>query len=192
MTAVAALVYSAITSLDGFTADAGGGIGWAEPDPEVHAFINEEERRFGTHLYGRRMYEALAVWETMEPDGDHADVGRDFATIWRSADKVVYSSTLDAPWTARTRVERRFEPAAVRALKAATSGDLSIGGATLAGQALAAGLVDELQLFVCPVAVGGGTPALPEGVRVDLELRRTDRFASGVVHLHYRVAHPAG
>jgi dihydrofolate reductase len=181
---MARLIYSAIASLDGYIADAEGRFDWSAPDEEVHAFVNDRERPIGTYLYGRRMYDVMAVWETMSTDGEPPAM-RDYAEIWRAAEKVVYSRTLDAPRTPRTRIERDFDAAAVRALKEGAAADLSVGGAELAGQALRAGLVDEVSLFLSPVAVGGGTPALPQGVRVDLELLEERRFAGGVVHLRY-------
>jgi dihydrofolate reductase len=177
------LVYSTITSLDGYTADAEGKFDWAEPDKEAHAFINDLERGIGTYLYGRRMYETMVYWETVSLDGQ-PPVVRDFAGIWRSADKVVYSSTLRTASSARTKLERHFDPDAVRALK--EQGNVSVGGPTLAAQAMRAGLVDQYHLFVTPVVVGGGTPAFPEGVRDKLELADERRFASGMVYLRYR------
>jgi len=177
------LIYSAIASVDGYVADADGRFDWSAPDEEVHAFVNELERPIGTHLYGRRMYEVLSVWETMD---DEHPVMRDFAEIWRAAEKVVYSRTLERVSTARTRIEREFDPDAVRAMKA--RGDLSVGGPELAGQALRAGLVDECHLLLVPVVVGGGKRALPDGLRLGLELLGERRFAGGVVHLHYRVS----
>ena len=176
------LTYAAITSLDGYVADAQGSWDWSVPDEEVHAFVNERTRPARTHLYGRRMYEVLVAWETMD---DPAPLMREFAEIWRAADKVVYSTTLPEARSARTRIERRFDPEAVRAIKA--QGDCVIGGPDLAGQALAAGLVDEIELFLSPVVVGGGTPALPDGARLDLALVDERRFGNGVVHLAYRV-----
>ena len=175
------LVYSAIASLDGYVADADGRFEWSAPDEEVHAFVNDLERPVGTFLLGRRMYDVLAVWETMD---DPAPAMRDFAQIWRAADKVVYSRTLGEPSTARTRIEREFDPEAVRRME----GELSIGGPELAGHAIRAGLVHELRLFVSPVVVGGGTAALPDGVRWDLELVEERRFGNGVVFLRYRAA----
>ena len=177
------LVYSVIASLDGYTADAAGKFDWAEPDEEVLAYVNEVERTTGTYLYGRRMYETMLSWETVPLDGQ-SDAFRDFAGIWRAADKVVYSTTLTAAATPRTRVEPRFDPAAVRALK--QRGDVSVGGPTLAAAAIRAGLVDEYQVFVIPVAVGGGTPVFPLGARVALELVGERRFAGGFVYLRYR------
>jgi dihydrofolate reductase len=184
---VARLIYSAIASLDGYTADASGSFEWAAPDAEVHAFVNDLERDAGTYLYGRRMYETMAVWETMDVAAEPPPM-RDYAEIWRAADKVVYSRTLAEASTPRTRIEREFEPDAVRKMKAAAGRDLSIGGPGLAAHALRAGLVDELQLFLVPAIVGGGTRALPDGVRLDLELLDARRFASGVVYLRHGVA----
>jgi dihydrofolate reductase len=182
---MARLIYSAIASLDGYVADEDGRFDWAAPDDEVHAFVNDQERPIGTYLYGRRMYEVMQAWETM--DTPAPSVERDFAQIWRAADKVVYSTTLEAVPTARTRLERRFDPDAVRELKATAERDLSIGGPHLAAAALRAGLVDECQLYLSPVVVGGGTRARPDGVRAPLELLGEHRFGSGVVHLRYRV-----
>jgi dihydrofolate reductase len=183
----APLVYSAIASLDGYVADEDGEFGWARPDEEVHAAVNDLERQTGTYLYGRRMYDVMVAWETMETAGEPSVMG-DYAQIWRAAEKVVYSRTLEEASSARTRIEREFDPAAVRRVKEAASLPISIGGPELAGQALAAGLVDELHLFVTPVVVGGGTRWLPAGVRLTLELAGERRFAGGFVHLHYRVA----
>jgi dihydrofolate reductase len=180
------LIYSAIASLDGYVADADGRFEWAAPDEEVHRFVNDLERPVGTHLYGRRMYEVMLAWEQPGAWVEESDVTRDFAAIWKAADKVVYSRTLESPSSARTRIERAFEPEAVRALTQAAERDVSIGGPELAGQALAAGLVDECHLLLGPVVVGGGTPALPDGVRMDLELLDERRFAGGVVYLRYR------
>ncbi len=177
------LVYSVIASLDGYTADAEGKFDWAEPDEEVHAFVNERERGIGTYLYGRRMYETMASWETV-PLAGQSQPTRDFAEMWRAADKVVYSTTLTAASSARTRIEPRFDPAAVRALK--QRGDVSVGGPGLAASAIKAGLVDEYHLFVTPVVVGGGTAVFPDGVRVGLDLVDEHRFASGVVYLRFR------
>jgi dihydrofolate reductase len=177
------LIYSTITSLDGYTADADGKFDWAAPDEEVFAFINDLERGVGTYLYGRRMYEVMLYWETVSLE-DGSPAGRDFAGIWRSADKIVYSTTLRAASSARTRIEPRFDPEAVRALK--QHGDISIGGPGLAAAAIRAGLVDEYQLFVTPVVVGGGTSVFPNGARAGLDLIDQRRFASGVVYLRYR------
>ena len=180
---MAKLIYSAIASLDGYTADADGNFDWAAPGEEVHAFVNDLERPVGTYLYGRRMYEMMVPWETM---ADERPVMRDFAEIWRAADKIVYSRTLDSASSARTRIEREFDPEAVRAVKASAERDLAVGGAELAGHALRAGVVDEVQLFLNPVVVGGGKRALPDGVRLGLELLDERRFGSGVVYLRYR------
>ena len=168
-------------------ADAEGGFAWAAPDDEVHAFVNDLVRPVGTHLLGRRMYETLSAWETMPTGPDQPAVIRDFAEIWRASDKVVYSRTLEAASTARTRVEREFDPAAARREVDGSGRDAAVGGPELAGQALAAGIVDELHLVLVPVLVGGGTRALPAGVRLDLELVDERRFRGGVVHLHHRV-----
>lgn len=183
------LVYSAIASLDGYINDASGAFDWSAPDEEVHQFVNDMERPVGTHLYGRRLYDVMTYWATADEQPDQSPIERDYTQIWQAADKVVYSRTLDRPTTPRTRVERDFDPEAVRRLVAAADHDVSVGGATLAGVALAAGLVDELNLFLSPVLVGGGTRALPDGVRLDLELVAERRFGNGVVHLHHRVRH---
>jgi dihydrofolate reductase len=183
---VARLIYSMLCSLDGFSEDSEGGFEWAMPSAEVHAFVNEIERPIGTHLYGRRMYETMAVWETLDLAGEPAVV-RDFAESWRAAEKVVYSRTLAEVASARTRIEPEFDPVAVRALKEAADRDLGIGGPELAAAAFAAGLVDELHLFLFPVTVGDGKRALPAGLSLDLELLGERRFGDGVAHLHYRV-----
>jgi dihydrofolate reductase len=180
------LIYSAITSLDGYINDENGNFDWAAPDEEVHRFVNDLGRPVGTYLLGRRMYDTLAVWETMPTGGDQSPVIVDFAGIWRAADKVVYSRTLDTVATARTRIERDFDPEAVRRLKASADADLSVGGPGLAANAFRAGLVDECQLFLSPIVVGGGTPSLPDKVRLELELLDERRFGNGVVYLHYR------
>jgi dihydrofolate reductase len=184
---MAKLIYSAIASLDGYVADADGNFEFLAPDEEVHAFVNELERPVGTHLYGRRMYDILVAWETWPVD-DEEPVTRDWAELWRAADKVVYSRTLQEPASARTRIEREFDPEAVRRMKEAADRDISIGGPNLAGQALAAGLVDEVVLLLYPIVIGGGNRALPEGVRVELELRDERRFGNGVVCLSYAAA----
>jgi dihydrofolate reductase len=180
------LIYSAITSLDGYVADEGGSFDWAEPDEEVHTFINDLVRPIGIHLYGRRMYEVLVYWETAHTLADQPPFVLDFAAIWQTADKIVYSRTLETVSSARTRIERAFDPEAVRRLKAAAGRDVSVGGPELAAQAIKAGLVDEYHLFVTPVVVGGGKQWLPDDVRVELELLDERRFGNGVVHLHYR------
>ena len=184
---MAKLVYSALGSLDGYIADEHGNFDWAVPDDEVHAFINDLDREAGTYLYGRRMYEVMVGWETPEALPDQAPLMLDFARIWQAADKIVYSKTLARVLTARTRIERDFDPEAIQRLKASTERDFLIGGSDLAGQAIKAGLVDELQLFVAPVVVGGGNPTLPDDVRLGLELLEERRFANGMVFLHYRV-----
>jgi dihydrofolate reductase len=184
---VAKLIYSAIASLDGYVEDTDGGFAWAAPDEEVHAFVNDLERPIGTYLYGRRMYETMVYWETAGTGDDEHPVARDFAEIWRGAEKVVYSRTLQTPSSARTRIERDFDPAAIRRLKESSARDISVGGAQLAGEAMAAGLVDECHLFLGPIVIGGGKRALPDDVRVRLELLDEHRFRSGVVHLHYGV-----
>jgi dihydrofolate reductase len=181
------LIYSTIASLDGYVEDAEGAFGWAAPDDEVHAFVNDLERPIGTYLYGRRMYETLVFWETAGSGPDSPAVSRDFAAIWRAAEKIVYSRTLQAVSSVRTRIERDFDPGAIRRLKETSDADMTVGGAELAGQAIAAGLVDELHLFVCPVVVGGGKRALPDDVRARLELLDEHRFRRGDVHLRYRI-----
>jgi dihydrofolate reductase len=183
---MARLIYSAITSLDGYVADEDGNFDWAAPDEEVHRFVNELERPVGAYLYGRRMYEVMAFWETADTVADKPTAMQDFAAIWQAADKIVYSKTLETASSARTLIERDFDPEAVRQMKASAESDISMGGPGLAAQAMRAGLVDELHLFLNPVVVGGGTPALPDDVRLQLELLGQRRFVSGVVHLHYR------
>jgi dihydrofolate reductase len=189
---MATLIYSAIASLDGYIEDATGDFEWAAPDEELHAFVNELERPIGTYLYGRRMYETMRFWQTAGADaGDPATI-REFAEIWRAAEKVVYSRSLGEVTTPRTRLERALEPEAIRQLKAASVADLSIGGAELAATAFAGGLVDECHLFLGPIVVGSGKRALPAGIHIALELLAERRFASGVVHLHYRIRQQAG
>jgi dihydrofolate reductase len=184
---VGRLIYTAIASLDGYVADEGGKFDWSAPDEEVHAFVNDLQRTVGTQLLGRGMYDVLAVWDTIDTGPDQVPVMRDFAELWRATDKVVYSRTLESVSAARTRLERDFDPEAVRALKGDADRDLTVGGPGLAAEALRAGLVDEVHLFLSPVVVGGGTRALPDGVRLDLELLDERRFGNGVVHLAYRV-----
>ena len=183
---MAKLIYMAIASLDGYVADEAGGFAWSAPDEEVHAFVNDLSWPLGTYLFGRRMYEVLAAWETMETAGEPPVIA-DFAAIWHDVDKVVFSRTLDTVTTARTRIEREFDPDAVRQWKATADRDLSIGGPELAAVALRAGLVDEVHLFLNPVMVGGGTAALPDKWRASLDLLDEHRFGNGVVHLHYHV-----
>jgi len=184
---MAKLIYSAIASLDGYVADKDGNFDWAEPDEEVHRFVNDLERPVGTYLYGRRMYETMVYWETANAQAGQRPVSRDYTEIWQSADKVVYSRTLEATSSVRTRIERDFDPEAVRQLKAAAGADLSVGGPGLAAEALKAGLVDECHLFLSPVVVGGGNRAFGDDVRLRLELADERRFGNGVVHLHYRI-----
>jgi dihydrofolate reductase len=181
------LIYAASVSLDGYVEDADGDFGFTEPDEEVHRFFNDLERPLGTHLYGRRMYETLAPWETDPGLAASSDYARDFAEAWQTAENIVYSRTLDAPLTKRTRIEREFDPESVRQLKWAAAADLSVGGSTLAAEAFRAQLVDEIHLVLVPVAVGSGKPALPRDQRLYLELLDEHRFGGGAVHLHYRV-----
>jgi dihydrofolate reductase len=183
---IANLVYSANCSLDGYTADEQGNFDFTTPGEEVHAFWNDLERGIGTSLYGRRMYETMAVWDTAEMTEGKSAIVREYAEVWRDADKVVFSRTLDQVTTERTWLEREFDPDAIRRLKEDAERDISIGGPTLAAEAIRAGLVDEYQLVVAPVIVGGGTSVFPAGVRVDLELVDERRFTNGSVHLHYR------
>ena len=184
---MAKLIYSAITSLDGYVADEDGNFDWAAPDEEVHAFANDLERPIGTYLYGRRMYEVMVFWENAHTLADEPAVMQDFAELWQDADKIVYSTTLEAVSSARTRIERDFDPDAIRELKARAERDITVGGPGLAAHALRAGFVDELHLLVTPVVIGGGTHWLPDDIRVKLELLDERRFGNGVVHLHYRV-----
>jgi dihydrofolate reductase len=181
------LIYQAIASLDGYVEDEEGNFDWAAPDGEVHAFVNDLERPIGTYLYGRRMYETMAFWETAGAGPDQSAVSRDFAQIWRAAEKIVYSRNLETVSSARTRIERDFDPDAVRRLKETSRADITIGGPELAGQALALGLVDECHLFLGPILVGGGKRALPDQFRAQLELLDERRFRNGVVHLRYGV-----
>jgi dihydrofolate reductase len=183
---VGRLLYAAISSLDGYVADREGQFDWSAPDEQVHAAVNDLMRPVSTHLYGRRMYDVLVAWETMEVDEEPPAI-QDYASLWRAADKVVYSRTLTAPRSARTRIERDFRPAEVADLKGSVESDLVIGGPELAAQALRDGLVDDVHLFMSPVVVGDGTRALPDDVRLDLELQSERAFDNGVVHLHYGV-----
>ena len=184
---MAKLSYFAIASLDGYVADEDGNFDWAKPGEEVHAFINELERSVGTYLYGRRMYETMAVWETDAALAARSELLRDFAQIWQAADKIVYSKTLAKAPTARTRIERDFDPEAVRQMKTSAGSDLTVGGPDLAADAFKAGLVDECHLFLAPIVVGGGKKSLPDDVRLELELLDEHRFGGGMVHLHYRI-----
>jgi dihydrofolate reductase len=185
---MARLIYTSITSLDGYVADANGAFDWAAPDEEVHAYINDLERPAGTYLYGRRMYEVMRYWETAHTLPDRTPAFADYTRIWQAADKVVFSTSLDATTTARTRLERTFDADAIRRMKATAERDVSIGGPHLAEQAIKSGLVDDYHLFVSPVIIGGGTRALPDGARLALELVDERRFGNGVVHTHYRGA----
>lgn len=184
---MARLIYSALCSVDGYFEDTNARFDWAAPDEEVHAFVNDLERPIGTYLYGRRMYETMVFWEAA-PTEREPKVFCDYAAIWRAAEKIVYSRTLQTPSSARTRIEREFDPEAVWRLKLSSRSDLSVGGGDLAGQAIAAGLVDECHLFLCPIVIGGGKRALPDGVRAQLELLDERRFENGFVHLHYRLS----
>jgi dihydrofolate reductase len=183
---MAKLIYSVMTSLDGYINDEEGKFDWGEPDEEVHSFVNDLERPIGTYLYGRRLYEVMRYWQDPGDLESAEEHHRGYARIWQAADKVVYSSSLDSVSTPRTRLEREFDPAAVGELIDAAEADLGVGGSTLAAAALRAGLVDELHQFLYPVIVGGGTPWLPDGLRLDLELLDERRFSTGVVYLHYR------
>jgi dihydrofolate reductase len=182
---MAKLIYSAITSLDGYVADVEGKFDWAEPDEEVHTFFNDLERPVGTYLYGRRLYEVMVAWETLTLD-DQPPFMQDFAEIWRAADKIVYSKTLEATSSARTRIEGNFDPDVVRQMKSSAGRDIIVGGPTLAAHAFKAGLVDECHLFLAPIVVGGGTQSLPSNVRLKLELIDERRFGNGTVYLRYR------
>ena len=184
---MAKLIYTAMTSLDGYITDKDGRFDWAMPDDEVHAFANDLEQGVGTHLYGRRLYETMKVWEQFYARTDLAKVVRDYADAWHQIDKVVFSRTLDSPSTERTRIERNFEPEAIRRMKAEAARNITVGGAELAGQALNAGLVDEIHLLISPVLVGGGSRALPDGISTPLELLGQRVFGNGVAHLHYAV-----
>jgi dihydrofolate reductase len=182
---MAKLIYSAICSLDGYVADERGNFDWAVPDEEVHAFVNDLEREIGTYLYGRRLYDVMVLWETVDTTDQPPHIA-DYANIWRAADKVVYSTTLQTVPSSKTRMERAFDLAAVREMKSQAARDISVGGPELASQAIRAGLCDEIRLFLHPIVVGGGTPSLPGDVRVSLELLDERRFPSGVVYLDYR------
>ncbi len=185
---MAKLIYAPIASLDGYVEDEQGRFDWAMPDPDVHAFVNDLQRPIGTYLYGRRMYETMVFWETARSEADQPTWFRDYVRIWQAAEKIVYSRALQTVSSARTRIEREFEPDAIRQLKEKATADIAVGGAQLAGQAIAAGLVDDCHLFLNPILVGGGKRALPDNVSARLELVDERRFTSGVVHLHYRVS----
>ena len=183
---MAKLIYSAISSLDGYIADEDGNFDWAYPGDEVHAFVNDLQRPIGTYLYGRRMYETMVYWETAHTLADQNPVEQDYTEIWQGADKIVYSRTLETVSSARTRIERDFDPEAVRQMKASESRDITVAGPGLASHAIKSGLVDECHLFLAPIVVGGGTRALPDDVRLKLELLDERRFANGMVYLRYR------
>ena len=184
---MAKLIYTAITSLDGYIEDAEGSFDWSAPDEEVHRFVNDLERPIGTYLYGRRMYEVMVYWETAHTLAEQPPFILDYTQVWQAADKVVYSKTLERVSSARTRIERSFDPEAVRQMKTSAGRDISVGGPDLAAQAIKAGLVDEYHLFLTPIIVGGGKHYLPNDVQLKLELLDERRFGSGVVHLHYGV-----
>jgi dihydrofolate reductase len=183
---MAKLIYAAISSLDGYVADAEGNFDWSAPDQEVHRFVNELERPIGTYLYGRRMYEVMRYWETAPTGNGDPSADLEYAKIWQAADKIVYSKSLEQVSSARTSIQREFDPDAIQQLKATAARDISVSGPTLAAGALRLGLVDECHLFLSPIVVGGGNPALPDNVRLELELLDERRFSNGVVHLHYR------
>lgn len=184
---MAKLIYSAITSLDGYIEDEQGNFDWSIPDEEVHTFINNLERPIGTYLYGRRMYDVMAFWETASTDSNLTSYALEFARIWQAANKVVYSKTLTAVSSTKTHIVRDFDPDSVQRMKASSERDISIGGPNIAAQAIKAGLVDEIHLFVTPILVGGGKPSLPSNVRVILDLVDENRFGNGMIHLHYRI-----
>ena len=183
---MAKLIYSAIASLDGYVADQAGNFDWAAPDEAVHAFVNDLERPIGTYLYGRRMYEVMVYWETAHTVADQPPVERDFTEIWQAKDKIVFSRTMETVSSSRTRIERVLDLEAIKRMKVTARGDITVGGPDLAGQAIRAGLVDEYQLFLAPVVVGGGTAWFPDDVKVKLELLEERRFNNGVVYLRYR------
>ena len=185
---MAKLIYTAISSLDGYVADSDGNFDWSAPDEDVHRFVNDLERSNGTHLLGRRMYEVMRYWESAPTGNGELSAGEDYARIWQAADKIVYSTSLQQVSGARTSLERVFDPQAIRDMKGTAVRDITVGGPTLAAQALKSGLIDECHLFLSPVVVGGGTAALPDNVRLRLELLDERRFGNGVVHLHYRIA----
>jgi dihydrofolate reductase len=184
---VVKLIYATIASLDGYVADEDGEFGWAAPDEQVHAFINDFERGLGTYLYGRKLYEVMRYWETVDAASGRPTVEQDYAQIWQATEKIVYSRTLRSVSSARTRIERDFDAEAIRREKARAGSDIGVGGPGLATLALEAGLVDELRLFVVPIVVGGGTRSLPDHVRLELELLDERRFDGGMVYLHYRI-----
>jgi dihydrofolate reductase len=185
---MAKLIYVSNVSLDGYIEDERGNFDWTAPNDEVFAFITDLVRSSGTYLYGRRMYETMAVWETDPALAAQSELRSDFAHVWQAATKVVYSTTLPEVSTAKTRLERNFDPEAVRDLKASATKDLTVGGPNLAAHAFRAGLVDECQLFIWPVLIGAGKSSLPRDTRADLELLDERRFSNGVVYVRYRVA----
>ena len=186
---MAKLIYATITSLDGYVADENGDFAWGEPNEEMHKFVNNLEQTIGTYLYGRRMYEVMVVWETMHALPDQPGYILEYSEIWRDTDKIVYSKTLEGASSSRTRIEREFDPEAIRQMKMQAERDISVAGPELAAQALAAGLVDEIHRFVSPVVVGGGNQSLPDDLRLNLELLDENRFTGGMVHLRYAIRH---
>ncbi len=184
---MANLIYVTNVSLDGFIEDEHGGFEWTEPDDEQFVFVTDLVRPVGTYIYGRRLYETMAVWETEPALAAQSELMADFAHVWQAADKIVYSTTLDAVSTGRSRLERNFDPAAVRKMKATTSRDLMVGGANIAAHAFSAGLIDECHLFIGPCVVGRGKPSLPSELRAKLELLDERRFGNGVVYVRYRI-----
>jgi len=185
---MAKLIYSAITSLDGYVEDEDGNFDWGAPDEEVHSFVNDLERPVGTYLYGRRMYETMVYWETAQLLADQPPCVRDFTELWQAADKIVYSKSLETVSSAKTRIEGEFDPRVIQKMKSTQERDITVGGPNLAAQAFKAGLVDECQLFLTPVVLGGGKPSLPNDVRLDVDLLSERRFRSGVVFLQYRTS----
>ena len=181
------LIFAAITSLDGYVADSEGNFDWSAPDDEVHRFVNDLERPVGTYLYGRRMYEVMRYWESADTGDGALSTEQDYARIWQAADKIVYSRSLRQVSSSRTRIEHEFDPDVIRKMKSSAPRDMSVSGPTLARQAMKLGLVDECHLFLSPIVIGGGTQALPDNVRLPLELLDEQRFSNGVVHLHYRL-----
>jgi dihydrofolate reductase len=185
---MAKLIYGVICSLDGYVADAEGNFDWSAPDREVHRFVNDIERPIGTYLYGRGMYEVMRYWETAPTGNGEPSAEQEYAKIWQAANKIVYSRSLESPASGRTRIEREFDAVAIRQLKAAATHDISVGGPTLAAEAMKSGLLDECHLFLSPIVVGDGKRALPDKVRLELDLLDERRFDNGVVHLHYRIS----
>jgi dihydrofolate reductase len=186
---MARLIYSAISSLDGYIEDQDGKFDWAEPDEETHRYVNDLERSAGTYLYGRHMYETMMGWETDPQLAAGSPIMQDFAEIWQAADKIVYSKTLETAPTRKTQIKRDFDSETIRQLKIDVPHDILIGGPNLAAHAFRAGLVDECHLFLAPIIVGGGKQSLPNNVRIQLDLLEERRFENGMVHLRYRVAH---